>query len=357
MAIQHYNRLIAHWGHTIKLEGSGLTFGSKQRHRSLTPGAGSVAQFVAQHLNSETNSYPISQKTLVNKLPLAKSTIGLALDELVAWGIFTRERAHYEPPYRLSRKCSSDCEQVHYELPYNYKLAVPCPSDCEHLVIHNTKSELATLPENQATPTPIKQTTSSPKNQATGLLNNRQLIESNKEINKEMNKQRTPCFTCPGDYEVLTNGIREIIHTHSCEQLTKLENSQAWNITQTEIGSAWGSLDNRERQVANYLSLAKGKERTANRNEKVKVASQDQAVKFHKVITRTLAEHSLDKYNPLILEWLEIVYKQRQELSDSHISRAVKYTKSGWHLKPEGDWRLGVMINSDHFIEGESSND
>lgn len=338
MSYHHYQRMINHWQPKIKPQGLGLAFGSKERYRSLTPGAVAVAQFVAQHLNSESNTYPISQKTLALKLGLAKSTIGLALDELVDWGIFTRERSHYEKPYA-------------------YRLAVDCSSDCEQLEVHYTKSELATLPEKQATPSPKEQATPTPEKQARGLLNNRQLIESNKEINKEMNKQRTPCFTCPGDYEVLPNGKREIIHSHSCSELIQVKSGRAWQITQGELESSWNSLDNREQQIANYLSLAKGKERIAKRNEKVEVASQEQAVKFRKVITRTLAEHSLDNYSPLILEWLEIVYKQRQELSDSHISRAVKYTKLGWHLKPEGDWRLGGMINSDHFIEGEGSND
>jgi len=338
LAYQHYNRLIAHWQPKIKPEGSGLAFGSKQRYRSLTPGAVAVAQFVANHLNSETNTYPISQKTIALKLGLAKSTIGQALDELVAWGIFTRERTHYEKPY---------C----------YLLAVDCSADCEHLEIHYTKSELATLPKKQATPSPIEQATHSPKNQATGLLNNRQLIESNKEINKEMNKQRTPCFTCSGDYEVLPNGHKEIIHTHSCDQLIKLKQTQAWNITQTEIGSAWDSLDSKEQQIANYLSLAKGKERIAKRNEKVEVDSKEKEIKFRKIIARTLAENNLENYTPDLLEWLGIVYKQSGDLSESHTSRAVNYTKKGWNLKPQGDWRMGGMINSDHFIEGEGSND
>jgi hypothetical protein len=338
LAYQHYNRLIAHWQPKIKPEGSGLAFGSKERYRSLTPGAVAVAQFVAQHLNSETNTYPISQKTLVIKLGLAKSTIGLALDELVAWGIFTRERAHYEKPYA-------------------YRLAVDCSEDCEHLEIHYTKSELATLPEKQATPSPREQATPSPKNQATGLLNNRQLIESNKEINKEMNTRLTPCSNCSGDYEALPNGKREIIHSHACSELIQIQSGRAWQITQSELESSWHSLDNREQQIANYLSLAKGKERIAKRIESVEVSNQEKEIKFHKIIARTLAENSLENYTPDLLEYLGTIYSQSGDLSESHISRAVNYSKLGWHLKPEGDWRMGGMINSHHFIEGEGSND
>jgi len=338
LSYHHYQRMINHWQPKIKPEGSGLAFGSNQRYRSLTAGAVAVAQFVAQHLNSETNTYPISQKTIALKLGRTKSTIGKALDELVAWGIFTRERAHKEKPYA-------------------YRLAVDCSADCEQLEIHYTKSELATLPKKQATPSPTEQATPSPKNQATGLPNNRQLIESNKEINKEMNRQKPPCFNCSGDYEVLPNGKREIIHSHDCSELLQIQSGRPWQITQSELESSWHSLDNRKQQIANYLSLAKGKERKAKASEKIELASQEKVIKFRKILTRTLAENNLENYTPDLLEYLGIVYNQSGDLSESHISRAVNYSKLGWHLKPEGDWRMGGMINSHHFIEGEGSND
>lgn len=82
------------------------------------------------------------------QLGLAKGTIGKALDELVEWGVFTREREHKEKPYL-------------------YRLAIECPADCERLEHHQTPSELATLPKNQATPTPKEQETPTPKEQAT----------------------------------------------------------------------------------------------------------------------------------------------------------------------------------------------
>lgn len=357
MAYQHYNRMVNHWESKLKVKDTTLTFGSRDRHKSLTPGAGSVAQFVAQHLFSETNSYPISQKTIASKLPLAKSTIGLALEELVAWGIFTRERAHYEPPYRTGRKCKSDCTQIHFELPYIYRLAVECSSDCERIKEHYTPSEIATRPEKQATPSTEKQATPSTEKQTSGLLKNRQLIERNKEINKEMNNHKPPCLNCSGDYEVLPNSKREIIHSNGCSELLLIQSGRAWQITQSELESSWNSLDNREQQIANYLSLAKGKERVAKRDEKIEIASQEKEIKFRKIINRTLADNGLKNYNPLILEWLEIVFKQSGDLTDSHINRAIKFSKLGWHLKPEGEWLMGRMLNSDHFIEGEGSND
>lgn len=331
MAFHHYNRLLDHWQPKVKPEGQRLEFGSRLRYKSLKPGSIAVAEFIAGHLNRDTNKWAISQRTLEKKLGLTKSTISNALEELVAWGIFTRERSNYDKPY-------------------TYKLAIECPANCERLADHNTPSELATLPKKQATPSPNESTTTEPKEQATGVLKNRQLIETYREKDKEMNN-RQPCFNCSGDFEVLPNGNREIIHSHDCAQLLQIKRGQAWNITQGELGSNWESLDNREQQIANYLSLAKGKDRVAKRLERNQVTTQEQSLKFQKTITRTLAENDLDNYSPNILKWLRIVYESKGEINESHIKRAVDYSKQGLDLIPGGEWTTGVMINSDHFKE------
>lgn len=337
MAYQHYNRLLDHWQPKIRQDGESLSFGSKSRLKSLTPGAVAVAQFVAGHLNQETNCYEISIKTMTRKLGLTKDTIGKALDQLVSWQVFTRERAYFEKPY-------------------TYRLMISCPEDCERLE-HYTPSELATLPKKQATPLPKEQATTSPKEQATGSPNNRQLIETNKETNKKMNKQNPPCFNCFGDYEELTNGSREIIHSEDCPKLTNLKQLRAWDITKSQNAQVWDSLDYREQQRANYLSLAKGKERKANQAEQDRIATQESQTKFRKIIARTLKENNLDNYDSQILEWLEIVYSQRQDIPDTHIMRAAEYTRKGWTLKPEGGWRSGLTITSQDFVESERVND
>lgn len=334
MAYQHLNRLLGHWIPKIRFEGEILAFRSTKRHRSLTASAVAVAQFIAAHLNQGSNCYEISQKTMSRQLGLAKGTIGKALDELVEWGVFTRKREHKEKPYL-------------------YRLAIECPADCERLENHQTPNELATLPKNQATPTPKEQETPTPKEQATGSLRNRQQIERDKEINKEMNKPRASCFSCSGNQEQIPNGNLEIIHSIDCSQLGKLKQTQAWSITETETGSTWDSLSCKEQQVANYLSLAKGRERQARKAEQDQFASQESRTKFQKVISRTLAENNLEAYNPQIQNWLEIVDSQGRELTDTHIKRAVEYTNRGWTLKPEGDWRSGLMITKDHFLESE----
>lgn len=333
MAYQHYNRLLDHWTPKIRPEGEILAFRSTRRHRSLTASAVAVAQFLAGHLNQVSNCYPISQKKMIEQLGLAKGTIGKALDELVEWGVFTREREHKAAPYL-------------------YRLAVECPADCERFETHQTPSELATLPKNQASTKPKEQAITTPKEQATGSLKNRQLIERDKEINKEMDRPRASCFVCSGDYEQLPNGNQEIIHSIDCSQLLKLKQTQAWIITKNQTGSAWDSLSYKEQQVANYLSLAKGKERVARKAEQDQFASQESRTKFQKLISRTLAENNLEAYDPLILNWLEIVHSLGH-LSDTHIKRAVEYTNKGWTLKPEGDWRNGLMITKDHFLESE----
>ncbi len=329
--------MLNHWQPKIRQEGESLSFGSKSRLKSLTPGAVAVAQFVATHLNDKTNCFRISIKKMSSQLGLSKETIGKALDQLVDWGVFERER---------DRK----------DKPYNYHLRISCPEDCERPE-HYTPSELATLPKKQATLTPKEQVTISPKEQAKGSPNNRQLIEINKETNKKMNRQNPPCFNCFGDYEELTNGSREIIHSEDCPKLTNLKQLRAWDITKSENAQVWDSLDYREQQRANYLSLAKGKERKANQAEQDRIATQESRTKFQKIIARTLSENNLENYDPLILEWLEIVYSQRQDIPDTHINRAVEYTRKGWTLKPEGGWRSGLTITSQDFVESEFVND
>jgi hypothetical protein len=236
-------------------------------------------------------------------------------------------------------------------------LAIECPADCEDLKIHQTPSELSTLPKEQATSEPKEQATSEPKEQATSALRDRQLIERDKEINREMNKPRSSCFSCSGNQEQIPNGNLEIIHSIDCPQLGKLKQSQAWNITKTETGSTWDSLSYKEQQVANYLSLAKGKERIAKKVEKDQFTSQESRTKFKRLISRTLAENNLEAYNPQIQSWLEIVYSHKQDLTDTHINRAVDYTRKGWTLKPEGGWRSGRMITADDFNESGWMND
>jgi DNA-binding MarR family transcriptional regulator len=296
VAFQHYNRMLNHWQPKIRQEGTTLTFKPKKRLKTLTPGALAVAQFVAGHLNKDTNCYPISIKKMTTQLGLTKQTIGKALDQLVDWGVFERERESLDKAY-------------------TYRLRISCPEDCERPE-HYTHSELATLPKKQASNLPKEQATILPKEQAKGGLNNRQLIEINKETNKEMNKQNPPCFNCFGDYEELTNGSREIIHSEDCPKLTNLKQSRAWDITKSENAQVWDSLDYREQQRANYLSLAKGKERKANQAEQDRIATQESRTKFQKIIARTLKENNLDSYDSQILEWLEIVYAQRQDIPD-----------------------------------------
>lgn len=329
--------MLSHWQPKIRQEGTSLTFRSKSRLKSLTPGALAVAQFVATHLNDKTNCYQISIKKMTSQLGLTKHTIGKALDQLVDWGVFERERSRLDKPY-------------------NYRLRISCPEDCERLE-HYTPSELATLPKKQATSLPKEQATISPKEQATGSPNNRQLIETNKETNKEMNRQNPPCSNCFGDYEELTNGQMEIIHTKDCPHLASLKRNKAWDITKSEFGSNWDSLNHQEQQRANYLSLAKGRERKASKAEQDRVSTQEIRTKFEKRVSNILIENDLSNFDPQILGYLEIIWNQRQDLTDSHIQRAVKFTRLGWTLKPEGGWRLGELLQEKHFLESGVSID
>ena len=336
MAYQHYNRMIGHWQPKIRKDRESLTFGSKERLKSLTPSAVAIAQFVANHLSTQDNCYRISIRRIHERLGFEKETIGQALDQLIAWGVFSREGSKGKT--------------------YSYRLRISCPEDCERKE-HHTPSELATLPKKQATPLPKEQATISPKEQVAGGLSNRQQIETNKETNKEMNKKNQPCLNCFGDYEELTNGQREIIHSKDCPQLTNLKQTRAWNITKSENAQVWDSLDYREQQRANYLSLAKGRERKASKAEQDRASTQEARAKFEKRISNILLESGLNNFDPQILGYLEIIWSQRQDLTDSHIQRAVKFTRWGWTLKPEGGWRLGELLQEKHFLESGDSND
>jgi hypothetical protein len=315
-----------------------LGFGSKDRYESLTPGAVAVAQFVAGHLNTETNCYSISQKTLEAKLGFTRGTIVKSLKDLVAWGVFIRERENKEKPY-------------------TYRLAIECPVDCERLEIHLTPSELARWSKKQTTPLSKNQDSPLSKFQASGGLVDRQLIETYKPTNKKMNRAGSSCFSCSGVFETLSNGNKEIIHAEDCSQLITLMGGQAWNITQGEIGSAWASLDSRERQIANYLSLSKGLERKAKKAEDELEAERNQEGRFGLIIVRLEYDHKLT-LDPLLRKWLDIVYRQRRgDLPTTFTDQAIKYQKLGWHLKPDGDWREGAWISKESFIESEGSND
>lgn len=329
--------MLDHWQPKTKREGESLSFGSKSRLHSLSPSAVSVAQFVANHLNSASNCYPISIKTMTKKLGHTKETIGKALDQLVAWGVFSRERNSFEKPY-------------------TYRLLILCPEDCERPE-HYTPSELATLPKKQATPLPKEQATTLPKEQVTGGPSIRQQIETNKETNKKMDKQKPPCLNCFGDYEELINGQREVIHSKDCPYLANLKQNKAWEITKSQFGSNWDSLNYQEQQREHFQSLAKGRERMANKAEQDRVSTQEIRTKFEKRITRILEEHELSHFDPQILGYLEIVWSQRQDLTDSHIQRAVKFSRWGWTLAPDGDWRSGALLQEKHFLESGVSND
>lgn len=274
---------------------------------------------------------------MTKKLGHTKGTIGKALDQLVAWGVFSRERNSFEKPY-------------------TYRLLILCPEDCERPE-HYTPSELATLPKKQATPLPKELATTLPKEQVTGGPSIRQQIETNKETNKKMDKQKPPCLSCFGDYEELANGQREIIHSKDCPYLANLKQNKAWEITRSQFGSNWDSLDYQEQQREHYQSLAKGRERMANKVEQDRVSTQEIRTKFQKRIARILEENELSNFDPQILGHLEIVWNQRQDLTDTHIQRAVKFSRLGWTLLPDGEWRSGAPLQEKHFLESGASID
>jgi hypothetical protein len=123
MSYQHANRLKAHWGEFLgetKLSGD-------QRL---------IADTIAQHINSETNHYHLSAKTLEKLTLSSQSTIYAATPKLEALGLFEITRAGKRSPK-------------------DFRLLVECPETCQARAIdHYTETELKERPErwNKATP-------------------------------------------------------------------------------------------------------------------------------------------------------------------------------------------------------------
>jgi len=276
---------------------------------------------------------------LIRELGFTKGTIGKALNELVEWGIFTRERPNKEQPF-------------------NYHLAVICPDDCQDLELHNTQSELATLPKKQATPSPKQQATPSPIEQATGSPQNRQLIEINKQPNKELNTRDPNCRRCFGALETLPGGTRLLIHSQDCSEFAVTRQGKAWAITRNNLGSHWETLDNRQQQIAHEISLSEFRQRKAKEATDQQTAILELETKFLSRERALLDEHSLAKFLPNTRDYLKHHYLQGS-LNESHISRAVDYSRRGLDLSddPGAAWRGGRMISEDDLSGAEVASD
>lgn len=232
MSYQHSNRLLAHWEPKRRPEGAKLSWGSRERYEKISASAGFVACVVASHLNDETNSYEISNKTLLAETGLGKSTVTKALTELLDWGVLTRTRVSKERPYR-------------------YFLAITCPPECERLNIHNTASELASLPAKQSHGLLVEQEAKAPTKQATRSSQNRQLIDKDKNLDIQIVREiPSICSFCHGE-----RYRDKVIHQQVCPQYQKLSAWKPWQITKQKNFDNWPHWDYRERQIATFESL------------------------------------------------------------------------------------------------------
>ena len=323
MSYHHHNRMLAHWQPKRRPEGASLTWGSKERFEKLSSSAGFVASVVASHLNDETNSYEISIKTLIRETERTKGTIGKALTELVEWGIFTRTRTNKERPYR-------------------YSLAVTCPLECEHLAIHNTPSELATLPIKQATPMPKEQETSLPIKQAEVSPENRQLIDSDKQLNKKTDRQKPPvCPSCIGE-----EYLDKVIHQQACPHYQRLKDWKPWQITQRGNLDKWAQWDYREKQIATFDSLRGFDERQA-------LKSQEELEKFNQMVADQAGEQ------PLLPKWREWLWLRVQMYPTSKISvrdlrLALLHSEQGQDLEEKVGWRQHPHNQPHNYYQPEA---
>lgn len=308
MSYHHHNRLLAHWQPKKRPEGSSLSWGSRERYQSLNSSSVALAQTVCNHLNTGTGTYEISNKVLQRETGFSKGTITNALKELVEWGIFTRTR--------LSK-----------ERPYLYSLQVTCPPECEKLAEHNTPSELNTLPKKQATPKPKEQESTTPKEQARVSPNNRQLIESYKEINKEIDKDDSSlCLGCGG--EKYLNGV---IHQETCPVYDRLKTGKPWEITRERNAERWGGWDYAQKQRAIIESLKA-------RNDKRDAEKQAQDRKFNTMVADQVGEQTI---LPMWREWLETLSTafSLTRLARQDLNLALDYSRRGIDLEEQSDWR------------------
>lgn len=308
MSYHHQNRLLAHWQPKRKPEGAKLAWGSKERYKKITASAGFIACVVSSHLNDETNNYEISNKRLIKETGLEKGTITSALAQLVEWGVFTRTRHSKERPYL-------------------YSLSVTCPPDCEYLAIHNTPSELATLPKKQATPMPKEQETSPPKEQARVSPKNRQLIDSDKQQNKKTDRGISSiCPSCIGE-----EYLDKVIHQQACPAYQRLKTRQPWQITQGNNLDKWAHWDYREKQIAIFDSLRGFDERQA-------LKGQEELAKFNRMVADQSNEQSL---LPLWGEWLQLLVRvfNMSKLPTQHLNLALAQSQLGLDLEEQSNWR------------------
>jgi len=308
MSYHHSQRLLAHWQPKRKPEGSSLTWGSRERYESLTGSAKAIALAVSIHLNNKTNTREISSKTLQRELGLSKDATTDGLKELVEWGIFSRTRRNKESSY---------C----------YSLLVACPPECENLDKHYTPSELATLPKEQASPKPKEQESSEPKEQARVSPENRQLIETNKNLNREIYKQGSKvCSSCIGE-----EYLGGVIHQQECPSFERLKTWQPWVIARERNISQWDRWDNREKQKAALEGYKRFKD------GKAKEASEE-VRKFNRMVADQANEQSL---LPLWSEWLQLLVRvfNMSKLPTRHLNLALAQSKLGLDLEEQSNWR------------------
>ena len=116
MTYHHYNRLEAHWA-------------ENPNSKKLTATQTLVALVIAQHINSGTNHYHLSAKTLSKYTNRSTSSIDTATAALEALGFFSVSRAGMRSPK-------------------DFRLLIECPKTCTASATdHYTETELQEHPE------------------------------------------------------------------------------------------------------------------------------------------------------------------------------------------------------------------
>jgi hypothetical protein len=116
MTYHHYNRLEAHWA-------------ENPNSKKLTAVQTLIALVIAQHINSGSNHYHLSAKTLSKYTNRSKSSVDRATTALEALGFFSVSRAGMRSPK-------------------DFRLLIECPKTCTASATdHYTETELAEHPQ------------------------------------------------------------------------------------------------------------------------------------------------------------------------------------------------------------------
>jgi len=195
----------------------------------LTPSQGLVLAWLADKILEDRGYWRHTGEQIALATNISEKYANKATKILCELGILSRDRPNGETPY-------------------TYRFAWQCPPECSessHMV--KTKS-----------PKP-----SGGKGKRGGDKSSRHIREPRTEQEKEVKQSDPASSFC--NCEMAEQGT---IHLENCPRYQKLQESPAWAYTKEQNFAKWPDMDSRQRQLANFESLAKMRLRHQVRDQK-----------------------------------------------------------------------------------------